>query len=962
MGVSATNIPISATTTDFVGAVEAARQAVGRFDTDLNTKLAQSFRALDRESKLFEAGLGRVQKTLDQQAAAAARSAAAAQQAAAKRISDIGNNLKSVGQSLTTYITAPLALAAGASFNAYAKIDGMVRGLKAVTGSASDATTQFKQFYEISKKPGLGLEETVAAGLQLETLGYQAKTAQRYLTEVGNAIALGGKGKVEFGQVITQFTQMAGKAKVLGDDLKPIVNASPVIAKAISNIFGTVDSEAISSKLQAAGKGPREFIEALVNELAKVERVEGGPLTALENFGDGAKIAAYNVAGAADKIFDLTGKLNSVSDLIGRAAEGFANLPATTQQAILGVVALAGATGPLALGIGSVIRLLPILKLGISSIIGPVGLTVAAILAGAALIIANWDSIKKTLTDTGIYAQLVSTAQSSFDLLTSLFTVVKDLLITVWNDWKGSILATTQFVFNSIALIFRSAVGVIGGVFKVLTGILTLDWNKFAEGFQNIIASVLNVVTGLFLNTFTFVGRLIADTLAKYGFSGIASGINGYLDGLTKRASSAAIALKGVKSASDGVTLNEVTVKAKRATTSSGATALDFAGSGQSEIEKAKERLKTLKEAIQSANLAGKDTTALQAEYDALSAKIDKATASTKKQKEELQKTYTVLQTLERAAKLINDEIQTKRSLGITVPAETFHELDIVEAQIKRVKGEIEKVATLKPVGESAVSLNMQGEADRRNLFSNYGLQDRAANELPGLSTQRNPQFKDTVDQIKSAGDQIVNAYYTLRETIKNAAGSTAAEMSTGFGEILGGIATGQATLFGGVIGMAVDFLSNYLAKIGQANLAAGAALIAAGALSLNPFMVAQGKQKLTAGTLLNVAAGAVKVIGGALASSASGGGMKKFAKGGVFDQTSVGIFGEYAGATLNREIATPERLMASVMRNELDNFGGRQSGGRIPSRIEIAVSGKLRGKDMHISGIRYVDTLDDYR
>ena len=51
-----------------------------------------------------------------------------------------GNSFETVGANLSTYLTAPLALASGAAFKAYADIDGMNKGLKVVTGSAEGAT------------------------------------------------------------------------------------------------------------------------------------------------------------------------------------------------------------------------------------------------------------------------------------------------------------------------------------------------------------------------------------------------------------------------------------------------------------------------------------------------------------------------------------------------------------------------------------------------------------------------------------------------------------------------------------------------------------------------------------------------------------------------------------------------------------------------------------------------------
>ena len=410
--MGATNIPITATTTDFISAVKAAQDSIGNFNKVLNKDLIDAFRGADRADKEFQQGLGRVQKIIAQQAIEAARMA-----------SSYSSSFTSIGKSLSTYVTAPLLLAGGAAFKAYGDIDGMVRGLKAATGSAEVATAQFKDFYSLSQKPGLGLEETVQAGLQLETLGYRAQTAKKYVAEVGNAIALGGKGKVEFGQVITQFTQMAGKAKVMGDDLKPIINASPVIAKAINDMFGTVDSEQISKKLQSVGKGPKDFIESLVSTLSKLERVEGGPRNAMENFGDAAKIASYSVAGAADKVFGLTGKLNGLSNFLGNATTSFGESSTAIQATAFTVAGLAAAVGPLSLALGGLIKGYQALtletsafRIGLSALTSPTALAVAAAAAVAAIGYAAYQAgqpLVELVSKTELLASINKTATDS---------------------------------------------------------------------------------------------------------------------------------------------------------------------------------------------------------------------------------------------------------------------------------------------------------------------------------------------------------------------------------------------------------------------------------------------------------------------------------------------------------------------------------------------------------------------
>ena len=63
------------------------------------------------------------------------------------------------------------------------------------------------------------------------------------------------------------------------------------------------------------------------------------------------------------------------------------------------------------------------------------------------------------------------------------------------------------------------------------------------------------------------------------------------------------------------------------------------------------------------------------------------------------------------------------------------------------------------------------------------------------------------------------------------------------------------------------------------------------------------------------------------------------FAEGGVITRPTLGLVGEYPGATRNPEIITPERLMRSDFRDEAAGMGGR-----------VEVYGVIRGSDIHLS------------
>lgn len=66
------------------------------------------------------------------------------------------------------------------------------------------------------------------------------------------------------------------------------------------------------------------------------------------------------------------------------------------------------------------------------------------------------------------------------------------------------------------------------------------------------------------------------------------------------------------------------------------------------------------------------------------------------------------------------------------------------------------------------------------------------------------------------------------------------------------------------------------------------------------------------------------------------------FAKGGVITQPTLGLVGEYPGASRNPEIITPERLMRSVFREEAGMMGG-----------QVEVVGVIRGSDILLSNLK---------
>ena len=86
--------------------------------------------------------------------------------------------------------------------------------------------------------------------------------------------------------------------------------------------------------------------------------------------------------------------LTNFGEKLGGVVDSFNALPQPTKEFILGITGVAVAAGPALLALGGILKTLPLIKAALAALTGPVGLVVGAIVAGTALIIANWDKLK----------------------------------------------------------------------------------------------------------------------------------------------------------------------------------------------------------------------------------------------------------------------------------------------------------------------------------------------------------------------------------------------------------------------------------------------------------------------------------------------------------------------------------------------------------------------------------------
>ncbi len=197
-------------------------------------------------------------------------------------------------------------------------------------------------------------------------------------------------------------------------------------------------------------------------------------------------------------------------------------LEPATQKTIVKFGMVAAAAGPMLMGfgkissgIGTVIsnfgkiaglitRLTGVTGFsGLATILtGPVGVAIAAVVAGAALIYSNWDRIQPIIKKIGqrfveFWQTVQPQLQPFIDICMKIGSYLKDTLLEVFKIvWK----AAGDYVvawFEGVSEVIDNALGVIEGIITFLTGVFQGDWEKAWTGIVQAVGSIFGTLEAL---------------------------------------------------------------------------------------------------------------------------------------------------------------------------------------------------------------------------------------------------------------------------------------------------------------------------------------------------------------------------------------------------------------------------------------------------------------------------------
>ncbi len=287
-----------------------------------------------------------------------------------KQLNALGKDLQGFGKSMSLYFTAPLTAAAGASVHlADVQMQAEKRLLTALKGREDVQKRLIKQAGELQSRSILGDEVIIGQQAYLAALGLTEQQINDIIEASAQLSAANPNMSFE-GAVMNLAKTFSGLSGELGESVAGLRDLTAEEMKNGAAVQYVLDHyKGFAETVAQTGLGPLGQLKGLLGDLA-------------EEFG-----------------FVLMPYIQSFVKWLKEVVKWLKGLSPETKTAIVAIGGLVAAIGPLSLGLGTVLKMLPLLKAGFAAMLGPVGLVATAIAAVTTAIIGFNAAKKQAFSD-----------------------------------------------------------------------------------------------------------------------------------------------------------------------------------------------------------------------------------------------------------------------------------------------------------------------------------------------------------------------------------------------------------------------------------------------------------------------------------------------------------------------------------------------------------------------------------
>lgn len=314
-----------------------------------------------------------------------------------KRVTAFGSKLQSFGTKWSLAITTPLTAIGVVGVRSAMQLETFSTTLNVLIGDTERAAAAFDELYEFSANTTFEWRALTEGTRVLAAFGVEAEDLVPTLSMLGD-IAAGLDTPLE------DLAQIFGRVRVTGrmgmEEVNRLADRGVPIYTELAKQMGV--GEGAVRDLVSAGKVGFPELEGVFRSLTS----EGGMFFGMMEAQTGTVAGRLaRLKDSFEQVTDVVGErlLPTFDRLIaaGQAAtDWFVDLDESTQSLIVGIGGFAAAVGPLAVGLGTIAKTLPLLRAGFAALLGPAGLLVLGVTAVAGLAIAfsgRGDSLDKAV-------------------------------------------------------------------------------------------------------------------------------------------------------------------------------------------------------------------------------------------------------------------------------------------------------------------------------------------------------------------------------------------------------------------------------------------------------------------------------------------------------------------------------------------------------------------------------------
>lgn len=480
-----------------------------------------------------------------------------------KEIESIGTMLKSGmliegGKLITQMVTAPLI---GLGKEAVLLADNLKKSETAFTvmlGSGDQARAMLKDLQQFAATTPFEFPDLIQAAKKMLALGFGAKEIIPMLKTVGDAAAGLGGGAELMGRITLALGQMNAKGKVSAEEMKQMAEAGIPAWQLLADKIGVTVPEAMAMAKQGAidgATGVTAIMEGMSLKFGGLMVEQSKTIQGtLANLKDTIGFIMTDIGRQLIDMLQLREVLGSIQTFAQGALTWFRSLDDGTKKTVIALTGAFALAGPILVAVGAFMAAIAV----VTAPMLVTGAIITGIVAGGALLIAHWNTIKTTATTiwtaiTGTIQTWGTTVNKTIDTAifgtVALFKSLKDQSIKFVSDmvteiggWLGAKLTA---IFDKMRAPIETATAWFAKMYDAVVGhsyvpdmveeigqhMSKLDHNLTAPA-RNAAISVGNSFRGIGV-TADDVFRTLLDRMAYFSGSAIQTVSNTLAQGVT---------------------------------------------------------------------------------------------------------------------------------------------------------------------------------------------------------------------------------------------------------------------------------------------------------------------------------------------------------------------------------------------------------------------------------------------